>query len=1277
MGENDTSLEDPPPIMTKESDIELAALGKISLQKGERSVDASLNTLHSNPKRKHIEQGMELVTDSINQYQSDVSDISPCIIKSRYGRTHKPKIPEDFLPTDKKVAAILGHSPHKSPGKVTGSQVSVTAVEVAKVCQKGQGLFDIFVKKDRRSKGNTEMENVNRNSNTVKVGVCNVKSENRDTNSDNAESFSVRDEATSAGNDGLSPGIVKEEVKSDTTDKTCETSELSLCDEKMSGCDWVIGDLAWARVSGYPFWPCMIALDPQQRIFTKTTVRGNFTLRSLHVQFFGDNGRRSWLFSNCVIHFEGLEALNKLEAKVQSAMKKRDRKLAAAFHVAPKAKAKWNLAVKEAEAAVKKTRIERLKSFARQFPQDTSVKVAQTSNASPGRRQQKSVNDDRYNSSKMGSMEEGPHSPSSDVTDANDKDLSLSETPDSKFKISSPQAKKKKRQLKKYSFRGNNFGADFETFLCKHIHRVAQEHPELSTKAVEKYLAKEWSGMDEQQKSRFCSRLTGTNDTEKCTNMSSSEEEDDVDGDVDERQSNESEKADSNDTRDSSPAPFFKLRKGCGLFRGTRQEKVCQICEKPGDTVKCRGPCCGTFHIKCVSEYLAAKDNMNDITPSNVRIKKSKSVLTSHMNKVGINDVSFNVVDGDDKKVSEFTNVSEADGELTKPVSGIANLVEHGNKDEKECSRVSRKRKMFSTEEQICVANKKVDSRKDENEKVSEVKVDSCAVEGNEEEQEYKENVKQETVDELKMDVDKVNDIEELENDSTGTITKRDENQIVDVDEKEIEDDVRECSVIKEENHTEISSDEITKEVMEDVIKDKTVSDGRRSDRLKGRCYVENKEGKKDAEKGVFAKRGNQDEKGGGKSDCDGSENMMKDAGFCGEKDKYKRTTRLVAKKRDRRDDKEMKADGKEIQKQTKVTSEEKDRDEKKEKGVLKKKGKEEKKGKDGATEEKLVTDCASEFHCSDCKEGRNPPCFACGKIEEEKTGREQRQRCAVGHCGRFYHIECLKLWPHAWSSGSSSSRRQLAAAARGEVTGGQVAVTCPQHVCHTCASDDPRNATTRFAHERLVRCIRCPTAYHTGNYCLPAGSEVLTGTQIICPKHYEPPQKKTYHVNAAWCFICAMGGSLICCDLCPTSFHIECLRLSPPEGGFICEDCDTGRFPLYGEIVWVKLGAYRWWPAQILYPSQIPENIHNLPHVRGEFAVRFFGSHDYYWVNRGRVFLYQEGDTGHSARRKSYMEEMFSCALREANEAHKTLEGEKATRVAEARPVMVRCINT
>ncbi|PSN42108.1 Histone-lysine N-methyltransferase [Blattella germanica] len=143
-------------------------------------------------------------------------------------------------------------------------------------------------------------------------------------------------------------------------------------------------------------------------------------------------------------------------------------------------------------------------------------------------------------------------------------------------------------------------------------------------------------------------------------------------------------------------------------------------------------------------------------------------------------------------------------------------------------------------------------------------------------------------------------------------------------------------------------------------------------------------------------------------------------------------------------------------------------------------------------------------------------------------------------HCGRFYHPECLKLWPHAWSSGGS--RRQSTKKED------QVAVTCPQHVCHTCASDDPRNTSTRYNHERLVRCIRCPTAYHTESLKI-----------VIKPVVY----------------VCA-GGSLICCDLCPTAFHAECLNISAPEGGYICEDCDTGRFPLYGEIVWVKLGAYR-----------------------------------------------------------------------------------------------------
>ena len=61
----------------------------------------------------------------------------------------------------------------------------------------------------------------------------------------------------------------------------------------------------------------------------------------------------------------------------------------------------------------------------------------------------------------------------------------------------------------------------------------------------------------------------------------------------------------------------------------------------------------------------------------------------------------------------------------------------------------------------------------------------------------------------------------------------------------------------------------------------------------------------------------------------------------------------------------------------------------------------------------------------------------------------------------------------------------------------------------------------------------------------------------------------------------------------------------------------------------------YRWWPAKVCIPSEIPEKILNLPHVIGQFPVMFFGSKDYSWVHSGRVFKYQDGDKGGNAAGK------------------------------------------
>lgn len=60
----------------------------------------------------------------------------------------------------------------------------------------------------------------------------------------------------------------------------------------------------------------------------------------------------------------------------------------------------------------------------------------------------------------------------------------------------------------------------------------------------------------------------------------------------------------------------------------------------------------------------------------------------------------------------------------------------------------------------------------------------------------------------------------------------------------------------------------------------------------------------------------------------------------------------------------------------------------------------------------------------------------------------------------------------------------------------------------------------------RLLRCVRCPTAYHTGDFCIAAGSENLPGHNIVCSKHFQPNRTQKYHthINVSWCFVCNLG---------------------------------------------------------------------------------------------------------------------------------------------------------
>lgn len=94
---------------------------------------------------------------------------------------------------------------------------------------------------------------------------------------------------------------------------------------------------------------------------------------------------------------------------------------------------------------------------------------------------------------------------------------------------------------------------------------------------------------------------------------------------------------------------------------------------------------------------------------------------------------------------------------------------------------------------------------------------------------------------------------------------------------------------------------------------------------------------------------------------------------------------------------------------------------------------------------------------------------------------------------------------------------------------------------------------------------------------------------------------------------------------------------------------------------IWVKLGPFRWWPAQIKHPTNVPDNILNRNHSDADFPVYFFGSKDYYWVNRSRSFLYMEGDDQKKISTSGKgLDKTFKLAMIEVVEAFKELQEQK-----------------
>uniref|UniRef100_A0A668ARY6 Chromodomain helicase DNA binding protein 4a n=1 Tax=Myripristis murdjan TaxID=586833 RepID=A0A668ARY6_9TELE len=170
-----------------------------------------------------------------------------------------------------------------------------------------------------------------------------------------------------------------------------------------------------------------------------------------------------------------------------------------------------------------------------------------------------------------------------------------------------------------------------------------------------------------------------------------------------------------------------------------------------------------------------------------------------------------------------------------------------------------------------------------------------------------------------------------------------------------------------------------------------------------------------------------------------------------------------------------------------------------------------------------------------------------------------------------------------------------------------------------------------------IILCDTCPRAYHM--VCLDPDMEKAPEGTWSCP-HCEKegiqweareegsdaeedngeagePEEDDHHME--FCRVCKDGGELLCCDSCPSSYHIHCLNPPLPEipnGEWICPRCTCP--PMKGKVQ--KILTWRWGdppaPTPVPRPPDLPADAPDPAPLAGRPEREFFAkwSNMSYW---------------------------------------------------------------
>ncbi|XP_077404378.1 chromodomain-helicase-DNA-binding protein 4a isoform X2 [Vanacampus margaritifer] len=166
-----------------------------------------------------------------------------------------------------------------------------------------------------------------------------------------------------------------------------------------------------------------------------------------------------------------------------------------------------------------------------------------------------------------------------------------------------------------------------------------------------------------------------------------------------------------------------------------------------------------------------------------------------------------------------------------------------------------------------------------------------------------------------------------------------------------------------------------------------------------------------------------------------------------------------------------------------------------------------------------------------------------------------------------------------------------------------------------------------------IILCDTCPRAYHM--VCLDPDMEKAPEGTWSCPHcekegiqweaREEPSEGEEDNGDAGemeeddhhmeFCRVCKDGGELLCCDSCPSSYHIHCLNPPLPEipnGEWICPRCLC--LPMKGKVQ--KILTWQWGeppaPTPVPRPPDLPADAPDPAPLAGRPEREFFAK----WYN-------------------------------------------------------------